>query len=108
MLALVASLLFQAFAFAQAVPDIEAAVHASSHVGAPHHHDSDGSTQYDPSDESLQHVLGDHGGSVALAIASAPPVAHVLPHRGPDLRAPPAPPPDFFNEGTRRPPRLAS
>jgi hypothetical protein len=72
-----------------------------------HHHHHDGSFHQDQSEESLQHVAGDHlGGHLELlgSISHAlPPAGSVLPPAWYDA-AVPAP----FPDGLLRPPRLRS
>jgi hypothetical protein len=106
--AVIACLLFQGGVVAGHLPDVDAAVHAASHAGAPHHHDESGSTHYDDSRESLQHMQADHAGFVAGPAVEAPMVS--VPALGHALAAigPQSPPPDPFLEGPHRPPRPAS
>ena len=108
LLLLAASLLFQGFVFAKGLVDIDAAIHATSHAGAPHHHDDDGSTRYDSSDESLQHMQADHLGLVSGPTVTAPALVSPLLGHSAAVAAPDEPPPDFFLEGPHRPPRLAA
>lgn len=101
----IAGLLCQAAAFAFGEPRLEDAIHAASQVGAAHHHEDDGSTHFDFSDESLQHMQADHCAASAGPLPGAPalaasPLRHTLTAaRGLD---PPVPP---FLEGPDRPPR---
>lgn len=82
--------------------------HSSLHWQATgHHHHHDGSFHQDQSDESLQHVSGDHvGGHVELlgSISHAlPPAGSVLPSEWHDAAVP-----DPFSDGLLRPPSLRS
>ncbi|MFP5382076.1 MAG: hypothetical protein ACLGG4_07405 [Gammaproteobacteria bacterium] len=104
------SLLCQSMAVARvdsanSSPDPE---HRSLHWQAKgHHHHHDGSFHQDQSEESLQHVSGDHvGGHVELpsSVSHAfPPAGSVLPSVWHDA-AVPAP----FPDGLLRPPSLRS
>ena len=107
-LILIASLLGQSVLAAHSMPDIDDAVHATSHVGPAHHHEADGSTHFDDSGESLNHMQADQAGSVTAALPRAPfALAPFLRHGF--ARAPtPTAPPDPFLDGPRRPPRSAS
>ena len=78
--------------------------HASLHWQATgHHHHHDGSFHQDQSDESLQHVSGDHVGGhleVPSSISHAfPPAGSVLPSAWHDAAVP-----DPFPDGLLRPP----
>ena len=103
----VASLLSQGFVAAQGLVDIDAAAHAESHASAPHHHD-DGSTQYDSSNESLQHMQADHVGVVSGPTVQMPAMSAPVLSDSRAVEVPEPPPPDPFLEGPRRPPRLAA
>jgi hypothetical protein len=104
-LVLIAGLLSQGYVAAKGLVDIDAAVHATSHAAAAHHHDDDGSTHYDSSDESLQHMQADHMGVVSgPTVAPAPLAAPVLRYTA-TAAAQEEPPPDPYLEGPRRPPR---
>lgn len=106
--ATVAALLFNAAVVASEMPDLQRAmdaIHAALHAADPHHHGDDGSTRFDTSDESLQHMEVDPVATVAAVLPAQAVVSTAA------LRffvAPPRhglPRPDPFLEGLRRPPR---
>lgn len=103
---LAASLLLQGLTAARASVDLDAALHAPSHVGALHHHGDDGSTHYDSSDESLQHMQADHCGMASGPTVEAPVLSTPLLRYALAPAAAHGPPPDPFLEGPHRPPRL--
>lgn len=107
-LLLVASLLAQDLAFAKGLAGLEAAIHAAPHASAPHHHGDDGSTHYDSSDQSLQHMCADHCCFTSGPAVRAPAVASPLLRNSRPAEARESPPPDPFLEGPRRPPRFVA
>ncbi len=74
--------------------------------GVAHHHDADGATHQDNSDESAQHMLADMVlGAAAVLLPS--PLAAFSPERSPPPRAAPESSGPFtYPDGPRRPPRL--
>lgn len=83
------------------------ATHTLMHwEGVAHHHDEDGTTHQDNSDQSVQHILVDVvlGAGAVLLPAS---LASFLPERAPPPRAASEPSgPLTYPDGPRRPPRL--
>ncbi len=73
---------------------------------AHHHHEADGATHQDNSDESVQHMLADMVlGAVAVLLPA--PLASFLPERAPPPRAASeSSGPSAYPDGVRRPPRL--
>jgi hypothetical protein len=104
-LMLVASVLWQGLSTVHASVDIEAAVHAASHAGPAHHHEDDGSTHFDDSEESLQHMQADQAGTVNAALPDAPAVALPSFRHARNRASTGSPPPDPFLAGLDRPPR---
>lgn len=103
---LIIGLLTQGLVSAHAMPDIEAAVHAASHGSMSHHHEDDGSTHFDSSDESTQHMQADHCNGCVGALPGSAYLAGSPLHRVTAERARSDPPPEPFLEGPHRPPRL--
>lgn len=103
---LIIGLLAQGLVSAHAMPDVEAAVHSASHGSALHHHGEDGSTRFDTSDESLQHVQADHCGGCAAALPSDRCLTGGSPGSGHSESRRYDPPPEPFLEAPHRPPRL--
>ena len=87
--------------------DTKDAEHTSMHWdGVAHHHDAQGATHQDNSDESVQHILADMvlGGAAVLLAA---PLAPFAPERAPPPRAASEfSGPSAYPDGLRRPPRL--
>jgi hypothetical protein len=107
-LLLVSSLLWQGLASTHASSNLEDVAHALSHIGPAHHHEADGSTHFDDSDESLQHMQVDNVGSAGAAIPAAVSFVSLDLGQG-HYRAPAeSPPPDPFLAGLDRPPRRLS
>ena len=102
---LIIGLLAQGVVSAHARPDIEDAIHSMSHGSMSHHHEDDGSTHFDSSDESLQHMQADHCGGCAAALPSSPYLGASALHFVLREHGRYDPPPDPFLEGPHRPPR---
>ena len=85
----------------------EEAEHTLMHwEGVTHHHDAQGATHQDNSDESTQHILADIALGAAVVLLPAPP-ASFSPERAPPPRATSdASGPSAYPDGLRRPPRL--
>jgi hypothetical protein len=78
--------------------------HAVMHWSDQAHHHHGDQIQVDGSDESVAHVLGDHGSCGVALVATAPSLQHPCPQTGVAGPHPAAAPPPFL-EGLLRPPR---
>ena len=105
------AMLWQPVALARAGSTMNALVdfaHVMLHwQEAGHHHHEDGSYHLDESSESVQHILSDHGSSIAALAMGAPQDFPVLGSAAPgDLQKTLLPNPTL--DGLLRPPRLQS
>ncbi|HAU56888.1 MAG TPA: hypothetical protein DCW87_04565 [Comamonadaceae bacterium] len=83
------------------------AAHAEMHLEREaHHHDEEGLAHQDNSQDSIQHILADASGAVAL-FQFPQPLFHFGRSSAPAVTAESAGPPPYL-DGLRRPPRLIS